>query len=286
MAINSYQEEGKTLWKVYVNLRSRENSTIRVQRRVFDLETETAALAEEKKLLKQLTQELLKKEGQGSTWEAVISKWEMARRSDNEAESYSPETIIDYLSVLRKWTKDWLNRPASEINKGDVRELIRQMETEGRFRSYQRMVKNIINRVYSWGIEERLIKGVNESPTEGVQVQKQKDERPPEIFNLDQIKKLLSHAKGLGHPWFPIWATALLTGMRNGELFALLWSDVDLENRSIRLTKSYNARSKIVKSTKAGYWRNIPISGELYQLFLELKLSSGNREHVLPRNPD
>ena len=85
MATNSYQKEGKTLWKVYVNLRSRENPTIRVQRRVFDLETETAALVEEKKLLKQLTQELLKKEGQGSTWEAVISKWETARRSDNDS---------------------------------------------------------------------------------------------------------------------------------------------------------------------------------------------------------
>ena len=76
---------------------------------------------------------------------------------------------------------------------------------------------------------------------------------------------------------------ALLTGMRNGELHALLWSDVDFENRIIRLTKSYNTRTRAVKSTKAGYWRNVPISSELHQLLSELKLSAGDREHVLPR---
>lgn len=76
----------------------------------------------------------------------------------------------------------------------------------------------------------------------------------------------------------------VLTGMRNGELFAVLWSDVDFESRIIRLTKSYNTRTRTVKSTKAGYWRNVPISHELHQLLSELKFGAGNREHVLPRS--
>jgi len=75
---------------------------------------------------------------------------------------------------------------------------------------------------------------------------------------------------------------ALLTGMRNGELYALEWSDVDFENSLIRVSKSYNPRLKIVKSTKAGYWRNIPISSQLRELLIGLKSKSQN-QYVLPR---
>jgi len=78
---------------------------------------------------------------------------------------------------------------------------------------------------------------------------------------------------------------AVLTGCRNGELNALLWADVDWENREINLTKSYNTATKKVKSTKAGYWRKIPISNELLSLLTEIKADAGNRKEILPRLP-
>jgi integrase len=78
---------------------------------------------------------------------------------------------------------------------------------------------------------------------------------------------------------------ALLTGMRNGELHALEWSDVDFENSKISVNKSYNTRFKVVKSTKAGYWRTVPISSELRSLLAVLKVDSERigRRQVLPR---
>ena len=53
MAISIYEKDGKTYWQVYVDIRSRIDRTIRVQRRVNNLETERAALAEEKKLVRE-----------------------------------------------------------------------------------------------------------------------------------------------------------------------------------------------------------------------------------------
>lgn len=76
---------------------------------------------------------------------------------------------------------------------------------------------------------------------------------------------------------------ALLTGMRNGELYALQWSDIDWENKAISVTKSYNARLKIIKSTKSGDWRTVPVSTELMALLKGLKATAGDRIHVLPR---
>ena len=283
MAISTYEKEGKVLWKAYVNLRSKVNPTVRVQKLVVDLKSEAAAIAEERKLLKLLSQEILRKEGRGHDWREVIEKWEVGRRKNNTLTG-SDITLTDYVNMLRRRTSGWLNRPANEITRADVKDVLRTMEQEGHSANYQRKAKAAINHVFTWAIEERIIQGIEESPASGVTVAKEKEEKLPEVLNIDQIRRLLLEAKRLEHPWYPVWAMAILTGMRNGELFALLWSDVDFDNRIIRLTKSYNTRARAVKSTKAGYWRNVPISRELHQLLSELKLSAGNREHVLPRH--
>lgn len=38
--------------------------------------------------------------------------------------------------------------------------------------------------------------------------------------------------------------TACYTGMRTGEVFALTWNDIDLENRTIKINKTVYARDK------------------------------------------
>ena len=44
--------------------------------------------------------------------------------------------------------------------------------------------------------------------------------------------------------------TACYTGMRTGEVFALTWDDIDLENRTIKITKTVYAKDK----SKEGRW--------------------------------
>lgn len=282
MAITSYEKNGKTLWKVYVNLRGKVNPDVRVQRRRFDLRSESVAIAEERKLIKLLTEELIRQEGRGVEWGTLIDRWELEMKT-NGSEDHSSITLVDYVSMLRRWTKNWLKRPVHELTRADVKDVLKTMEQEGHSANYQRKVKGAIRNVFNWAIEERIVRNVEESPTDGVNVAQEKEEKLPEVLGLEEMRRLLLSAKQLDHPWYPIWATALLTGMRNGELYALLWSDVEFENRIIRVTKSYNTRARVVKSTKAGYWRTVPISGELHQLLLELKMSAGDREHVLPR---
>src|SRR5690606_10330302 len=118
--------------------------------------------------------------------------------------------------------------------------------------------------------ETKIIRGVRHSPVFGLKIVL-KEEKKPEILKLEEIRRLLREARERNHPWYPIWAVALLTGMRNGELFALKWSDVDLDKGLITVQRSYNKRTKEFKSTKAGYWRTVPVSEELKQLLLHLR---------------
>lgn len=281
MAVKKYIENGKELWMVYINIRN--PSGLRKQKKVRGFESEKAALAEEKRLLKSATEEIIHREVKGSTWADVIYQWEIAMRREGNHFPYRETTIKDYASCLNRWTEAWLKTPASQLNRADGRAMLSEMEREGKSRNFRKNVKYMINVVYKWGIEERLIPNANVSPVEGVKLTHDPIEKVPDIFTIEEIRALLHNAKLLEHPWYPVWAMALLTGMRNGELNALLWTDVDLDNRKLTVSKSYNTRTRSVKSTKAGYWRTVPISDELHQLLSELKLQAGNRPQVLPR---
>ncbi|MCM0606259.1 MAG: hypothetical protein KA715_09225 [Xanthomonadaceae bacterium] len=65
MSVSSYEKDGKKLWKIYLNIRSKENPAIREQKMVAGFESEKAALAEEKKLTREITEKLVKRASQG-----------------------------------------------------------------------------------------------------------------------------------------------------------------------------------------------------------------------------
>jgi integrase len=282
MAISNYFENNEQFWSVYVNIRSKVNPRIRLQKRLKGITSKTTALQEEKKCLRLLTEELAKQEQRGQLWSEMVDSWELSERN-NPNRSTSETTFLDNLSLLRRWTNSIGSTHVLEIGRAEIKEILRTAEQQGKSRSFQVNLKAAISGVFKWAIDEGRIKGLVKLPTDEIKVQKKSEEKLPEILTLDEVKKLLFEAKNRAHPWFPIWATALLTGMRSGELHALLWSDIDFENNRILLTKSYNPRFRIVKSTKAKYWRNIPISSELRKLLLGLKSESTDRDQVLPR---
>jgi integrase len=267
---------------VYVNLRSKTMPHIRLQKRVAGIRTKNEALRIEKNLLKELSQKIAHQEGHGFTWRMVVLKWASVVESEFYFDKqYNPSTITDYIAMMNNWTKNWLDRPASEISRGDGREVLDQVLVQGRTKAFQKRLKNTINMIYNWGVENKIIRNVTQSPVYGLKITL-KEEKRPEILKTEEIRKLLSEAREAKSKWFPIWALALLTGMRNGELYALKWSDVDFENNQITVQRSFNKRINEFKSTKAGYWRTVPISSELKNLLLDLSLSLSS-EFVLPR---
>jgi integrase len=74
-----------------------------------------------------------------------------------------------------------------------------------------------------------------------------------------------------------VYAIAVYTYARAGELIALEPSDVDLEHGVIHITKSLDRENGGVKSTKTGTARRIPIERELRPL---LEALHAQREHA------
>lgn len=299
MPVTSYEVDGKTLWKFYFSLRSKIDPKIRVQKFLIGFQTQLKAEQEEKKQLIECAKKLERLEKAAATWEEVIDRWEKDKK-DHPSNDYVATTIADHAALLRLCTKDWQKRIASELNRGDGREVLREVEKLGKPLGYLKRLKGTINVIYNWGIEEKLIVGVTHSPVHGLEIGKAKEDSMPEILSISEIRSLLTHAKQHDHAWYPVWVTALLTGMRSGELHELLWTDIEMVSEEeargqenlpnekrryglIRVTKTWNTRFKSVGPTKGGYWRTVPISGELYWLLIDLRTRTGKDKHVLPR---
>ena len=282
MAVTEYKSEtGETLYRVYVNIRSKTNPGHRAQRRATRIKTKREAEREEINLIRECEREVYDKESEGETWVAVVGRFEEYLHSP-AAETIQVTTRDDYVATVRKHTGSWWKREAAGITPLHVKELFSQLHTGGMSLGHLNKVKVVMNRIFNYGIENRLIGGIDRSPAHGIRLGKDA-EKKPEILTLAEIRKLLLSARELDHPWYPVWSLAILTGMRSGELYALIWSDVDWDNNSINVNKSYNGRLKSVKSTKAGYWRTVPMSPELKALLQGIKAEATDRTTVLPR---
>ena len=81
---------------------------------------------------------------------------------------------------------------------------------------------------------------------------------------------------------YPMWVAALSTGMRSGELFALRWTDIDFEGRTIAVTKQWTSKNGY-GPTKTQKNRVVPVSEDFLRYLKELRLQSkDSNDFVLP----
>ncbi len=81
-----------------------------------------------------------------------------------------------------------------------------------------------------------------------------------------EIRRFLISAESEGEMVHALYATALLTGARAGELAMLTWGDVDVVRRLITLQRGFNG------PTKAGDVRYVPILNELLPILQKWRL--------------
>jgi hypothetical protein len=122
MGIKSYRRDEKVYWKVYVNLRSKQNPLIRKQKTVSDIETRAAARRIEKQVVAELSTELALEQNQGVSCEKVIDRWERDAKA-GVLRKYDPSTITDTVAGLRKWTVEWLQNPAENLTRANGRDI-------------------------------------------------------------------------------------------------------------------------------------------------------------------
>ena len=85
--------------------------------------------------------------------------------------------------------------------------------------------------------------------------------------------------------WRELHALAAYTYARPGELQVLDWSDVDLKDRKIRITRAWDYKNDRIKSTKTGEARTIPIEPQLLPLLERMRKRARGTGSWSPRSP-
>ncbi|MBY0414041.1 MAG: site-specific integrase [Bdellovibrionales bacterium] len=183
---------------------------------------------------------------------------------------FKKSTLITYQGNLGKWVSPHIGHLyLNEITSSMVHDVIfNKVQNVGM--ECRRTVLKQTKRIFTMAIDEGLL---TKNPAKPIIVKVPESEQL--VFNRTEIDTLLYQAKLRDHPFYNHWVMALLTGMRTGELHALMWTDIDFENRVISVTKSW---SKVdgTGPTKSSKNRYIPISTELEMFLKNLKAQQLN----------
>lgn len=171
----------------------------------------------------------------------------------------------------------WKGRKLETIAPEEVRTLVK--ETYGhRSVSHQKNLRKYIKGFFDHVVDSGIL---HKSPVHKMQFRNVSKIKA--VLTEPQIKILLEKAKLMDHEWYPHWTTAVYTRMRNGELYALTWDKVDLDNRKILVSASWDNKYGFKDLTKSGEDRIVEFAPNLLTLFKELKLQNADSVYVLPR---
>jgi integrase len=273
MAIKTYIENGKKFYEIYVN--GFDSRGIRVQRRKKGLDTLRKAEMAEFELKRELAK--LKEEAVPFRWSEWLS--ECLKRMKLV---HRPSTVIGYETQLGKWiSPHWNDFDLHKITKQKVYDTI-FTDIDSKISPWTRKtILKMVRRIFEMAVEEGII---DRNPCAGIRVNV--PEVDQKVLTKTEVGIFLQEAKQTNHRFYPIWAMALMTGMRSGELFALKWTDIDFDGKTISVSKQWTSKNGF-GPTKTQRSRVVPISNALLKFLKELKIKSGNQsEFVLPQMPE
>jgi len=197
--------------------------------------------------------------------------------ADFKQRDISMKTVETYEYCLKGHTdRLWGERLVDSILPVEIRELI-ESKQDTHSTSHRKNLLKYIRAAFKYALEKGYIKS-NPTPSMKFKI----GNKIKNVLTENQIRTLLNQSRAVGSQWYPIWAMACYTGMRNGELYALTWDKVNLEDKIIKVDSSWNNKDGF-KDTKSGDDRIVSIAPSLLELLKELKIKNQDAPFVLPR---
>ena len=135
--------------------------------------------------------------------------------------------------------------PLNKLTTRDLQKLYNDLQSNGRLRKVQKKKKPGLSNSTVRGIHMMLHNALDRAmkeklilsnPTENCIIPKI-EKQEMKILRPDPISSYLNAAERRNA--LPMFYLELVSGLRKGELTALLWSDLDIQNRTISVSKQY-----------------------------------------------
>lgn len=166
----------------------------------------------------------------------LYEEWMIYRRDETSAKA----------GTIRKnkaeWNRYYKNSVLADMKVADIRpiDLIRFFRKLTKDRTYTRKcitnIRSLLSGIFSYAVEEEIIThnpilDVNFKQFTYKPVENQSDN----VFKKDEVEKLLPYLRNINEPYSLAIQLAFCLFIRIGELKALTWENIDLDNRSIYL---------------------------------------------------
>ncbi|GAA7207548.1 hypothetical protein HpBGD72_11730 [Helicobacter pylori] len=120
---------------------------------------------------------------------------------------------------------------------------------------------------------------IEKSPYFAITLKNAQEAKAIEPFSLEEVKTILENAPSLRLKAF--LAVAFFTGMRTGEQLALLWEDIDFNEKKITINKSLNELGQITTPKNKPSVREVDLLEPVEKILKELKASEpANKKFV------
>lgn len=212
-----------------------------------------------------------RKKATGATFEALATAYleEHAKRNKR----------------LRPWKEDerklrvevlpvWGSRPAAEIRRTDVRELLETIASE-RGGVCANRTRTLVYRVFSFGIEKERVEA---NPVYGVK--RVYVETPRErVLAEEEVRALWPLFDRLQPAVAAAWRLILLTAQRPGEVLSMRWRDLERDSRGWW----WNLPAELTKTNRA---HRVPLSPQALAVIEALRPLTGSTDWVLASRAD
>lgn len=154
------------------------------------------------------------------------------------------------------------NVKLQKLDMKTCQQFVTNLNSKGYARNTIERITTLIKRVLDKAIEYGLCKS---NPMRKSTLPK-KTKNEVNIWSIDQVNQFLEANKN--RRYFCVYALALLTGMRQGEILGLRWKDIDYDNKVLYVNQTLSNYGKTLKSgakTYAGV-RRISIPNQLVEV--------------------
>ncbi|MEP4742786.1 tyrosine-type recombinase/integrase [Saccharospirillum sp.] len=200
---------------------------------------------------------------QSITVDQILNEW-LKRVKDRTAYS----TLRDYASAVTfHLIPQFGTLKIGELKAIKVEEWLSSLEISGK---RKRNILIPLRQAYEDAIFDGLIE---QNPM--IRVRNPKHDRSePSPFNQVEVDKILSVLTGVERN---LICFAFETGLRTSELIALMWDDVDLDNRQIHIRRAC-VRGRIKDTKSSSGWRSVPLSSTAIEVLLSQQEQSSNED--------
>lgn len=256
------------------------------------------ARQQRKKFTYELNQEDMKHRDGQLKWRAAYAKYvqHIEQKIEDSKNSYKPLGLglLETAKAAYKHTKPWENLFLTQVTAHHIDKLIRSPEFSVLSYGHKKNLMRHIRTAFKYILGPAASIYLN--PAHGIYLPRDKNDEPyqvrwirPEVMeqiidkyhDVDMIPK---------NKWAAIFYIGYYTGLRSGELYALKWENVHLEdpeNSYITVKSTFNWRSETLTPTKTGQVRDVDITAiRKYFKKHEMRTKKIEGEFVFPRDSE